>query len=166
MYSSTLSLTSALEGIGWSTPRPGRFTQGKDPVPIAGGLQGRSGQVRKISPPPRFDHRTAQPVASRRYIDWAIPDWRSCVADDNYTNYIEQARIMTISYISLTSFVFLWRLLTASWVAYKHTETNCDRFTLHLSVSLAAPNKRNLSVANPSGSSFVCKWGEAEHWSC
>ena len=34
MYSSTLSLTSALDGGGWSTPRPGRFTSGKDPVLI------------------------------------------------------------------------------------------------------------------------------------
>jgi hypothetical protein len=34
-YGSTLSLTSALDGGGWSTPRPGRFTSGKDPVPIA-----------------------------------------------------------------------------------------------------------------------------------
>jgi hypothetical protein len=33
-YSSTLSLTSALDGGGWSTPRPGRFTPGNDPVPI------------------------------------------------------------------------------------------------------------------------------------
>ena len=33
-YSSTLSLTSALDGCGWSTPRPGRFTSGKDPAPI------------------------------------------------------------------------------------------------------------------------------------
>jgi len=30
-----------------------------------GGPQGRSGQVREISPPPGFDHRTVQPVASR-----------------------------------------------------------------------------------------------------
>jgi hypothetical protein len=29
MYSSTLSLTSG----GWSTPRPGRFIPGKDPIP-------------------------------------------------------------------------------------------------------------------------------------
>jgi hypothetical protein len=28
-YSSTLSLTSALDGSGWSTPRPGRFTPRK-----------------------------------------------------------------------------------------------------------------------------------------
>ena len=37
MYSSTLSLTSALDGDWWSTPRPGRFTPGKDPVPIVAG---------------------------------------------------------------------------------------------------------------------------------
>jgi hypothetical protein len=29
-----LSLTSARDGGGWSTPRPGRFTPGKDPVSI------------------------------------------------------------------------------------------------------------------------------------
>ena len=36
MYSSTLPSTSALDGGGWSTPRPGSFTPPprKDPVPI------------------------------------------------------------------------------------------------------------------------------------
>jgi len=34
MYSSTLPSTSALDGGGWSTPRSGRFTPGKDPVSI------------------------------------------------------------------------------------------------------------------------------------
>ena len=33
-YSCTLSLTSTLYGVGWSTPRLGRTTPGKDPVPI------------------------------------------------------------------------------------------------------------------------------------
>jgi len=33
-YSSTLSITSALDVGGWSTPPPGRFTPGKDPAPI------------------------------------------------------------------------------------------------------------------------------------
>jgi len=33
-YSSILSLNSAQVGGGWSTPRPGRFTLGKDPVTI------------------------------------------------------------------------------------------------------------------------------------
>ena len=33
-YSSTLSLTLSLDGIGWSMLCPGRFTPGKEPVPI------------------------------------------------------------------------------------------------------------------------------------
>jgi len=33
-YSSTLSLTPVLDGGGWSTSHSGRFTPGKDPVPI------------------------------------------------------------------------------------------------------------------------------------
>jgi len=37
-----------------------------------GGPQGSSGRVQKISPPPEFDPRTVQPVASR-YTDWTIP---------------------------------------------------------------------------------------------
>jgi hypothetical protein len=36
-----------------------------------GGPQGRSGQVRIISPPPGFNPRTVQTVVSR-YTDWAI----------------------------------------------------------------------------------------------
>jgi hypothetical protein len=61
-------LTSVLEGRGWSGPRPGRFTPWKDPVHIVQGLGGPqrwSGRVRKISPPPGFDPRTVQPIASR-----------------------------------------------------------------------------------------------------
>ena len=34
MQSSALPSTSALDGGGWSTPRPGRFNPGKEPVPI------------------------------------------------------------------------------------------------------------------------------------
>ena len=53
MYSATLSLTSELWG-GWSTPRPGRFTTGKEfRYPLyrrLGGPQGRSGRVQKIWP--------------------------------------------------------------------------------------------------------------------
>jgi len=47
-------------------PQP-LFTPGKDPVPIvqeAGWAQAQSGQVWKISPPPGFDPRTVQPIAS------------------------------------------------------------------------------------------------------
>jgi ribosomal protein L3 len=49
-YSSTLSLTSAPDGVWWSTPRPGRFTPEKETqYPLykrLGGPQGRSGRVR------------------------------------------------------------------------------------------------------------------------
>jgi hypothetical protein len=57
-----------------SASRPGRsLLPGKTRYPLyrrLGGLQGRSGLVRKISPPPGFDSRTVQPVASR-YTDYA-----------------------------------------------------------------------------------------------
>jgi hypothetical protein len=60
---------------GWgSASRPGRsLPPGKTRYPLYRRLdrsQGRSGQVRKISPPSGFDPRTVQPVASR-YIDYA-----------------------------------------------------------------------------------------------
>jgi hypothetical protein len=43
-----------------------------------GGPQSRPGMVRKISPPPGFDPRTVQPVASR-YADYAIPNPRTYI---------------------------------------------------------------------------------------
>ena len=55
-----------------SASRPGRsLPPGKTRYPLyrrLGGPQGRSGQVRKISPPSGFNPRTIQPVASR-YTD-------------------------------------------------------------------------------------------------
>ena len=71
MYSSTLSSTSALHGRGWSTPRL-LYPPGKTRYPMykrLGGPQSWSWRVWKISPPPGFDPRTVQPVASR-YTDW------------------------------------------------------------------------------------------------
>jgi hypothetical protein len=44
-YSSTLPLTSALDGGWWSTPQPGRFTPGKEPVPIVQEVGWAVGQV-------------------------------------------------------------------------------------------------------------------------
>jgi len=41
MNSPTLSLTSALDGGEWSTPRPGRFTPGNDPVKGKGKSKGK-----------------------------------------------------------------------------------------------------------------------------
>jgi len=67
-------LATALEGGEGSASRPGRFLpSGKTRYPLyrrLGGPQCRSGQVRKISPPPGFDPGTVQPVA-RRYTEYA-----------------------------------------------------------------------------------------------
>ena len=59
--------------MGWVVNATSRqFTPGKETryklYGRLGGPQGRSGRVRKISPPPEFDPRTEQPVASR-YTD-------------------------------------------------------------------------------------------------
>jgi hypothetical protein len=67
MYSSNFSSTWALDGGEWSMPRPGRsLPPGKTRYPLYGRLsepQGRSGQVRKISPTPGFDPWTVRKVA-------------------------------------------------------------------------------------------------------
>ena len=60
-----------------TTPRP-LYPRERPGTHCTGGWvgpQGRSGRVRKISPPPGFDPRTVQPVASR-YTDCAIPTRR------------------------------------------------------------------------------------------
>ena len=66
-YSSTLSLNLALDWGGWTTPHLGRFSPRKETrYPFyrrLGRPQGRSGRVRKTSPPSEFDPRTVQPVA-------------------------------------------------------------------------------------------------------
>ena len=62
-------MATAIEGGEGSASRPGRYLPpGKTRYPLYRRLaepQGRSGQVRKISPPPEFDLRTVHPVASR-----------------------------------------------------------------------------------------------------
>jgi hypothetical protein len=62
-------------GSGWGVSvRPGRsLLSGKTRYPLyrrMGEPQSRSGQVRKISPPPGFVPRTVQPLVIR-YTDWA-----------------------------------------------------------------------------------------------
>jgi len=57
-----LSMNSALDRGGWSTPRPGRFTPGREIRYLyrkLGGPQGQSGRVRKFSP-----HRDSIPGPS------------------------------------------------------------------------------------------------------
>ena len=87
-------MTTALEEGEWSASRPGRFLPpGKTRYPLyrrLGGPQGRSGQVRKTSPPPGFDPRTVQPVASR-YTDYAMrPTQNLCTYVFNTLFYVMQ----------------------------------------------------------------------------
>jgi hypothetical protein len=61
--------------VGGQRHAPAVLPPGKIRYPLyrrLGGIQGRSGRVRKISSPPGFDTRTIQPVASL-YTDWATP---------------------------------------------------------------------------------------------
>ena len=67
-YSYTLSLTSVLDVGGWLTPTPTALPLGMTRYPLYRTIdapQEQSGRVRKTSPPPGFDPRTVQFVASR-----------------------------------------------------------------------------------------------------
>jgi hypothetical protein len=67
MYSSTLSLTSALDGVGWSLPFPGCFTPWERPIThFIGGWVGPRASLDgcgKSVPPLGFDPWPVQPVA-------------------------------------------------------------------------------------------------------
>ena len=52
-------------GVGWSRHAPAAKETRYALHRRLGGLQGRSGRVRKISSPPEFDPRNVQPVTSR-----------------------------------------------------------------------------------------------------
>ena len=61
--------------VGGQRHAPADLSVGKSRYPLyrmLGGQQGRSWRVRKVSPPPGFDQRTVQPVASL-CTDWALP---------------------------------------------------------------------------------------------
>ena len=79
-YSSTLSLISALDGVDGQSHAPAAIPPEKTRHPLyeTRWPQGRYGKVRKILPPPGFDPRTVQPVASR-YTDWANPPMNSTI---------------------------------------------------------------------------------------
>ena len=67
-YSSTLSLTSALDGVGGQRHAPAALPPETPRTHCTGGWvrpRGRSGRVRETSPSTGFDPRTVQPVASR-----------------------------------------------------------------------------------------------------
>ena len=62
-------------GVGGQCHAPAALRPGNTLYPLyrrLGGPQGRSGEMRKISPAPGFDLGTVQPVANR-CTDYAIP---------------------------------------------------------------------------------------------
>jgi len=88
VYGYTVSLTSALDGGGWTISHPGCFVLRKETqYPLCrrlGGPQGQSGLVWKISPPLRFDPQTVHPIASP-YINYTIP---AHVCFSSWPNYL------------------------------------------------------------------------------
>jgi hypothetical protein len=92
-YISTLSLTLALDGgLGGQRHAPAALPPGNTRYPLyrrLGGLQSRSGRVRKISLPLVFDFWTVQPIASC-YTDWATrPNF--------YSSTFAQYRLMILT---------------------------------------------------------------------
>ena len=86
-YSSTLSLTSALHGVGWLAPRPGRFTLEKETLyPFYRRQSGAQGRPRRVRKPvrrkslyrlnyrrPHFNENTlinANPSVARAFSVW------------------------------------------------------------------------------------------------
>ena len=58
-YSSSLSLASELVEGGWSTPRPGRFTPRKHPVPIVQEAGWAPEGTKSEAKQPRFEPSTS-----------------------------------------------------------------------------------------------------------
>ena len=75
-YSSTLSLNSGLYESGGERHDPAAFPRERPGAHCIGGWVGPSAdlsvQGRKTSPPPKFDPRTVQPVASR-HTNYTVP---------------------------------------------------------------------------------------------
>ena len=103
IYSCTLSLTSALDGVAGQRHAPAALPSGKTRYQLyrwLGGSQGRSGRVRKNSPPQGFDTRTVQPLGSL-YTDWAMADrtfkWSSAFITSGEVWERSTTRTVTIS---------------------------------------------------------------------
>jgi len=74
-YSSTISLTSALDGVGSQNYAPAELPPGQTRYRLyrrLGGIHGWSRRVRKILPLPAFEPQTPHAVASH-YTRYAIP---------------------------------------------------------------------------------------------
>jgi len=95
-----------------------------------GGPQCRSGRVGKISPPPGFDSRTVQPVASR-HTDWTIAAppvfCYFCVKFDAFWYCLF---ILTVFFVDVFGgFVrlpwFKWKIVIVYWAHIAHLPQQC-----------------------------------------
>jgi hypothetical protein len=71
--------------------------------------QGRSGRVPKISPPPGFDPRTAQPVASR-YTDYANPA--------HHDQFLSELLNILLEYFSICTYLLVFAILYFSFMIH------------------------------------------------
>ena len=147
---------------GWSTPRPGRFTPGKEARYLLyrrlGGRRGWSGRARKVQPPPGQD---PQPVASR-FTDYDIP------ASQNSPNWPQKYSKVNVRkrnfkmnvgpkfhWLFFQSYDFsrqtcpLLRLYTYFSTAFPWlTSTNCEVFSRYLQTNRNT-NSKKLSALVP-----------------
>ena len=155
-------MTTTLEGGEGSASRPGcSLPPGKTRYPLyrrLGGPQGRSGQVRKISPPPGFDPRSVQPVASR-YTNYAIrPTTVSLVKVKLCNALLLMALVCTYVYLQLYNIsyeiwifnfvylsghsVFTWASMWGSVVFFRSQKLPASkRFGKHWYILLAVPTE-------------------------
>ena len=121
---------------------PATLPSGKTRYPLyrrLGGPQGRSGQVRKMSPPPGFDPRTVQPVASR-YTNWVI------------AAHCSLATVNKMYTVSVTDAYHWADLLTIS--DYERSLSPC-----HITTATRGPEKQRFpSSTSPSRGSQVALW--------
>jgi hypothetical protein len=104
--------------VGCQRHAPVGLPPGKTRYPLhrrLGWPQGRSGQVRKISPLTGFDPRTVHPVASR-YTDWTIPDLYLKIYGILF-HYI-QTTTRTFSYTTLSFRIVV--VLRTTWLRTKY----------------------------------------------
>jgi len=152
MYSYTLSLASALDGDGWLTPRPGRFTSG--PYCTRGwvGPTAGLGGCGKSHPPPGFVPRTVQSVANR-YTVCAIP-----------AHTVNYERSPNIFQIVNTYWTVMGLTLNAVWeLLDKIRDSVCgvDLFSSRQTSSLWYQRKlflRHCCLFLPSPDTVLCDW--------
>ena len=117
-----------------ATPRP-LYPSGKTHYALCrrvGGPQGRSGRVRKISPPPEFDPRIIKPVAIR-CADYAIP-----------------SHIHPILFVLILSLVVFGEVLVClKFISHTHTNTHIYNVFLHCCMFVSLPDQiESMAPAN------------------